>query len=218
MIKTFMLFIFCIAWSSVLRHVAFLLIKDCFEKKTTIPILSAVDLLGSIYWLIAAHQITTYIPGYFIFLSALYISMYTDRTVLLISRFVSLYLAPLGIIFAAFNFLPIDPLESFLAASIFYFLFWSINKIFFLWKGHNGIGQGDFELMACIGAFTGMLGCWFTILLGSLIGTIISGLYIFYSKTNNKELPFGLFLAFGASIFVMFQYQIIQILIDHMYQ
>ena len=217
MLKIFMLFIFSAIWSALLRHIAFFLIKDCFEKKNNTPLIAWFDLVGSIYWLIAAYYITSYIFAYFIFLSALYITIYTDSKALLISRFVSLYLAPLGTIFATLQFLPIHFLESFFAGLIFYSLFWVINKIFFLYKGQNGIGQGDFELIACIGAFTGFLGCWFTILFGSIIGTILSGIYIVCSKKNNPQLPFGSFLAFGSSIFVIFEYQIFQKLLLYMY-
>lgn len=161
------------------------------------------------WWMFAARKITAFIPAYFIFFSALWITVYTDLTHMLISRFVSLYLAPIGIIFACTNLLPLHPVESIIAVCFGYVLLWIANKLFFIYKGHDGLGQGDLELIACIGAFTGILGCWCTLLFGSLAGTIIGCLYMLLHKKSVKILPFGPFLAFGASTFVVYQTEIL---------
>lgn len=205
------LFIFSVTWSMALYNIAHYLIKDC----TQVPFRFSLhfDLLAILWWMFAANRITTFTPAYFIFLSALWVTVYTDTWHMLISRFVSLYLVPVGIIFAAANVLPLHPIESIIAAFFGYALFWSANKLFFMLKGHDGLGQGDLELIACIGAFTGILGCWFSLLLGSIAGTIVGCMYILWHKKSVKILPFGPFLAFGASTFVLYQAEILKYLL-----
>jgi len=66
-------------------------------------------------------------------------------------------------------------------------------------RGQEGLGGGDIKLLAMIGAFLGLPGVVFTILAGSVSGTIV-GLYVM--RRNHQGLttmlPFGPFLALGA--------------------
>ncbi len=210
---TVILTFFFLTWSIFLRHIAIYLIKEFRSKSATIPSISSVDIVATIWWLFAAYKITNFLPAYFLFLSALWITIHTDMAQMLISRFVSFYLIPVGILFSAFNFLPITACESFLAAFLSYGLFWIANKIFYFFKKHDGLGQGDLELIAMIGSFTGLLGSWFTILCASTLGTICGCLYLIYARKKVKILPFGPFLAAGAFAFVLFQDSIINFLI-----
>ena len=142
---------------------------------------------------------------YFFFFSALAITIHTDLQHMLISRFVSLYLVPVGIFLSYAGFLPISPLQSAASALLGYFFLFSINKIFYLIKKHDGLGQGDLELFAFIGSFTGFLGCWFTILFSSVLGTLTGCVYMLGSGKKISMLPFGPFLAIGAMLFVIYQ-------------
>lgn len=151
--------------------------------------------------------------SYFILFSALGVTIQTDLSCMLISRFVSLYLAPTGIILSFFNLLPIHWTESLVACVSGYLFFYAINKLFFLIKKQDGIGQGDIDLMALTGAYTGLLGIWFTILFGSIIGTITALAMILHKKKSPVCLPFGPSLALATIIFVLFKSQIIHCLI-----
>lgn len=80
-------------------------------------------------------------------------------------------------------------------------------------RNQDGIGEGDFDLLLFIGSFTGIVGCWISITIGSFIGSLY-GIYALLSahyKYENKDtllsakIPFGPFLALGAIIFVLFQ-------------
>ncbi len=167
-----------------------------------IELITALTLLG----------LTTFVPSvywfaYFIFFSALIVSIRTDLEMFLISRYVSLALIPLGLLFSFFNWLPISVgVSAFGAASAFLFLY-AIGKIYYALTKRIGLGQGDVELLAFIGSFIGILGWWFTVLIGSCIGTLV-GLIIAILKKKSvatTKIPFGPFLAFGAICYVLFQ-------------
>lgn len=158
------------------------------------------------------HNTNFFWPYFFLF-SALGITIQTDLSCMLISRFVSLYLAPTGIILSFFNLLPIHWTESLIACIVGYLFFYGINKIFFLIKKQDGLGQGDIDLMALIGAYTGLLGIWFAILFGSIIG-MFAALYIaIHKKTSYSCLPFGPSLALATIIFILCKAQILRCLI-----
>lgn len=94
--------------------------------------------------------------------------------------------------------------------SIFgYFLLWSTKKISFALSGQEGIGQGDLELLAMIGTFTGGVGCWFALTIGSLLGTVITIIIMGITQKRIIKVPFGAYLAFGGMFFILFQPQLI---------
>lgn len=132
---------------------------------------------------------------------------------MLISRFATLFLAPLGLLFSAYGLLPLSLLESIVGAFFGYVLLFTINALFKRLRNQDGIGDGDFDLLLFIGAFTGIIGCWISITIGSMIGSFY-GLFCMLSTHNrneknisllNSKIPFGPLLAFGAIIFVFFQ-------------
>ena len=59
---------------------------------------------------------------------------------------------------------------------------------------------------AMIGSFLGPLGVWFTLLIGSLSGLLVGGGYLFFVKRDKgRRIPFGPFLALGATLFFFFK-------------
>ncbi len=156
---------------------------------------------------------TQYFFAYFIFFSALIVTIRSDIETMLISRFVTIFLAPLGCFFSTYGLLPLSLRESIAGALFGYCFLWSINYIFRSLRNQNGIGEGDFDLMLFIGSFTGIIGCWISITLGSMIGSLYGISTIFLSQHNhsfhNIKIPFGPFLAFGALLFVLAQKHIL---------
>jgi leader peptidase (prepilin peptidase)/N-methyltransferase len=149
---------------------------------------------------------TSYLFAYFIFFSALIITIRTDFEMMLISRFLTIFLVPIVWLMATLNLLPISLTESILGSIFGYFFLFCIAKIFAWWTKKEGMGQGDFEFLACIGAFIGPLGCWITLLIASTLGSILGLLYIIIFRPGaNLRIPFGPFLAFGAIIYTIFQ-------------
>jgi leader peptidase (prepilin peptidase)/N-methyltransferase len=147
----------------------------------------------------------SYIIGYCIFFSALIITIRTDSEHMLISQFTSIYLAPLGILLSLFHLLPINPTMSICGALMGYLGLYAVAKMFAAYAGKEGLGQGDIELMACIGAFTGPWGCWTSLFIGSIAGSAFGIIFMLITKkTASVKIPFGPFLALGAMIHVLF--------------
>lgn len=157
---------------------------------------------------------TNYWLSYGLFFSALIITIRSDLEYMLISRLATLFLVPFGIALSATNLLPISTLESILGAGIGYCFLWLVSKVFTYYTHKQGIGEGDFDLLCFIGAFTGILGCWASVLIGSMVGSIV-GLYYFATtrQAYSIKIPFGPFLAFGAILFVFLQTPITQFLL-----
>ena len=65
----------------------------------------------------------------------------------------------------------------------------------------EAMGGGDVKMLAMIGAFCGWQGVLFTVFAGSLAGSMIFG-FINYVLKREKLVPFGLFLAVGAALYV----------------
>ena len=145
-----------------------------------------------------------YFFAYFIFFSALIITIRTDTEYMLISQLTSVYLAPVGIVFSQFNLLPISTPISLVGAASGYVGLYTVAKFFKICSGKDGLGQGDIELLACIGAFTGPWGCWTSLFIGSIVGSAFGILYIFITKkSSTAKIPFGPFLALGAIVHVL---------------
>lgn len=148
-----------------------------------------------------------YWPAYALFFSALIVTIRTDLETMLISRYVTLALVPIGVLLSLFNLLPISLYTSIFGALFGYYLMWSIRALFKLLTGKIGIGQGDLDLMALIGSFTGALGCWITLSIGSVVGALLGSIYLTATKqSTTRPLPFGPFLALSACIYIFAQH------------
>ena len=144
--------------------------------------------------------------SHFIFFSALIVATRTDLEALVIPQIFSLWLVPVGILFSYLNFTEITFLQSFIGAILGYAGLWIVAKLFKFFTKKEGLGIGDMELLAMIGAFLGPFGIWFTILIGSFTGLLISGFYILITKKDRyTQIPFGPFLALGATIYFFFK-------------
>lgn len=194
-------------WATFLTSFSYILLN----KKVSKEFFPFFELFMTLSFILL-WQTSTYFLPYFILFSALGITIQTDISYMLISRFVSLYLAPTGFIFSYFHCLPITFPESCIAAILGYGVLYTINKIFYFYRKKHGIGQGDFDLMALIGAYTGFFGIWFAILMASIAGTITGLLCMIYKKRTISCLPFGPFLSLAVIVFTLFQKQIIHFL------
>ena len=154
-----------------------------------------------------------FFPAYFLFFSALIVTIRSDLETMLISRFVSLFLVPVGCILSFFGYLPLSLTQSILGALFGYFILFAIAAIFKKLSGKEGMGQGDIELLAFIGSFLGITGAWLSLFIGSIAGSLI-GLIILARNHHapGKRIPFGPFLALGAISFVLFHEKLIALI------
>lgn len=63
--------------------------------------------------------------------------------------------------------------DAILGAAFGSFLLWGLAAGYKLVRGREGMGLGDVKMMAMVGAFVGLRGTFWTILLGSLLGSVI---------------------------------------------
>ena len=79
-----------------------------------------------------------------------------------------------------------------------YLCLWSVYWLFKLATGKEGMGYGDFKLLAAIGAWFGWQLLPAVILLSSLLGSIIGiGLIVLAKRGRHLPMPFGPYLALG---------------------
>ena len=90
----------------------------------------------------------------------------------------------------------VQPSASILAAAIGYLSLWSVYWLFKLLTGKEGMGFGDFKLLAALGAWMGPMALLPVVLLSSLIGALVGGALIALRKHGREvPMPFGPFLA-----------------------
>lgn len=83
-----------------------------------------------------------------------------------------------------------------LGAAIGYLSLWSVYWLFKLATGKEGMGHGDFKLLAALGAWMGPWAILPVVLLSSLIGAIIGGAMIAMKRHEGAApMPFGPFIA-----------------------
>lgn len=129
---------------------------------------------------------------------------------MLISRYASLLLIPFGWVLSAIDWLPLTLFESVIGSILGFGILFFIAYIFARITGKQGMGQGDLELLAFIGAFTGPLGVWATLTLASVIGAVIGACYMaIFKQKRTIMIPFGPFLALAAMTYVLFQDRLI---------
>ena len=77
-----------------------------------------------------------------------------------------------------------------------YLSLWSIYWLFKLATGKEGMGYGDFKLLAALGAWMGWAMLPVIILISSVVGAMVGISMIVFAKMNkNKPIPFGPYLA-----------------------
>lgn len=105
----------------------------------------------------------------------------------------------------------VDSVASIVGAVCGYMLLWSVFHLFKLVTGKEGMGFGDFKLLAMLGAWLGWKMIPLIILLSSFAGAVI-GILLVVFKGHNKEhpIPFGPYLAIAGWGALMFGENIVQ--------
>uniref|UniRef100_Q31FT7 Prepilin leader peptidase/N-methyltransferase n=1 Tax=Hydrogenovibrio crunogenus (strain DSM 25203 / XCL-2) TaxID=317025 RepID=Q31FT7_HYDCU len=92
----------------------------------------------------------------------------------------------------------VSPEQAILGAAIGYLLLWTLFHSFKLLTGKEGMGYGDFKLLAALGAWFGVMAIPQMILIASLSSLVIGGgLALLKIKKLDDPIPFGPFLAIG---------------------
>ena len=106
----------------------------------------------------------------------------------------------LGLV-ASIDALFIPAKHALVGAIIGYLSLWSVWCLFKQLTGKEGMGHGDFKLLAALGAWIGLKGILPTILLSSLVGAIIGSVWLAAKgRDRATPIPFGPYLAIAGWI------------------
>jgi leader peptidase (prepilin peptidase)/N-methyltransferase len=96
-------------------------------------------------------------------------------------------------------------LESAVLGAVFgYLCLWTVYWLFKTVTGKEGMGHGDFKLLAALGAWFGLAALPTIVLLSSVVGAVLGVALIVTGKQNRETpMPFGPFLA-GAGLIHLF--------------
>ncbi len=89
-----------------------------------------------------------------------------------------------------------DPTQAIIGAVVGYLSLWSVYWAFKLLTGKEGMGYGDFKLLAAIGAWCGVSSILPVLLMSSLVGAITGSIWLaLKGRDRATPIPFGPYLA-----------------------
>ena len=129
---------------------------------------------------------------------------FIDLDTTLLPDSLTLPLLWLGLLFNLGGYFASLP-EAVVGAMVGYLVLWSVYWLFKLATGKEGMGYGDFKLLAAIGAWLGWQMLPVTLLLSSVVGSIIGIAMIVLVKHDRRvPIPFGPYLAGGGLVALFF--------------
>lgn len=158
-----------------------------------------VEILAAAFtaFAIASFGFNTLGWSYALFIYALVILTFIDKDHMLLPDQLTLPLIWLGLL-ASLHLTPVSPSDAIIGAACGYLALWSVFWLFKLITGKEGMGYGDFKLLAALGAWLGWQMLPMIILLSSVIGAAYGILMIVLRRhQQGNPMPFGPFLAFA---------------------
>jgi leader peptidase (prepilin peptidase)/N-methyltransferase len=90
----------------------------------------------------------------------------------------------------------ISPRDAIIGAMAGYLSLWSVYQLFKLVTGKEGMGYGDFKLLAALGAWLGWQHLHIIVLMSAVVGAIVGiALMVFRKHGREVPIPFGPYLA-----------------------
>jgi leader peptidase (prepilin peptidase)/N-methyltransferase len=109
-----------------------------------------------------------------------------------------------GLVAAAAGWSGLSPEAALIGAVTGYLSLWSVYWLFKLATGKEGMGQGDFKLLAGLGAWLGWQAILPIVLIASVAGALVGlGLKVSGQLRDGRYVPFGPFLAGGGLILLL---------------
>jgi leader peptidase (prepilin peptidase)/N-methyltransferase len=125
---------------------------------------------------------------------------FIDFDTMLLPDEITLPLLWLGLLVAVWG-LGISPTDAIVGACVGYLSLWSVYWGFKLATGKEGMGYGDFKLMAVFGAWLGWQSVFLILLLSSFVGAIfVMAILYAQKKGKNTQVPFGPYIAIAGWI------------------
>jgi len=199
------------AWQNI-PVISWLLLKGkCASCSNPIsaryPIVEAITALLSLvvaYKLGATEQALLYIAVTW----ALVALTFIDIDHMLLPDQITLPLVWLALIAAVLGY-TVTPTDAIIGTACGYLSLWSVFWLFKLLTGKEGMGYGDFKLLAVFGALLGWQSLLTIILLSSVVGAIIGiALLTVQGKDKATPIPFGPYLAIAGWITMLWGEQL----------
>lgn len=103
----------------------------------------------------------------------------------------------------------VTPSDAIIGATCGYLSLWSVFWLFKLFTGKEGMGYGDFKLLAVFGALLGWQSLLTIILISSIVGAIIGIVLLsIQDKDKSTPIPFGPYLAIAGWLTMLWGHQI----------
>ena len=186
------------AWENIPLISWLALGRKCSGCKTPISArYPAVELLTAVLSALVASQLGWGLTAFaFIFATWLLVAMtFIDLDKMLLPDSLTLLMLWIALGISCFES-TISPVDAIIGAMVGYLSLWSVYWGFKLLTGKEGMGYGDFKLLAAIGAFVGWQHLPIVILLSSVVGAIVGiSLMFIKRKDGNLAIPFGPYLA-----------------------
>lgn len=117
----------------------------------------------------------------------------------------------LGLLFSLSGFFT-TPADAIIGGAAGYLSLWLVYHAFKLVTGKEGMGYGDFKLLAMLGAWMGWQSLPMIIILSSFVGAVVGlALIAFTGRDHQIPIPFGPYLAVAGWIYLLYGDTILQI-------
>jgi len=99
----------------------------------------------------------------------------------------------------------ISPQDSIVGAIAGYLSLWSVYQLFKMVTGKEGMGYGDFKLLAALGAWLGWQALPVLIMMSAVVGAVIGiAMIVFRGRDRQLPIPFGPYLAAAGWITMLY--------------
>ncbi len=201
------------AWENI-PIISYILLRGrCSSCKTPIslqyPAIEAVTAIMSVMvaWRFGVSLETA---GGLLFTWALIALTMIDVHKQLLPDNITLPLLWLGLVFALFETYA-SLQDCVIGAMAGYLVLWTVFQIFRLVTGKEGMGFGDFKLLAAMGAWMGWSLLPQIVLISSVTGAVVGSIMLVTGKARSQQpIPFGPYLAFAGWIALLWGHEINQ--------
>jgi leader peptidase (prepilin peptidase)/N-methyltransferase len=172
--------------------------RRCRARISKLPL--TVELLNTVLWALLAARFGLTTNGFVLmpFVTVLLVLIVIDFRHYLLPDAITLPGIAAGVLATWLPGWPVSRLDAALSAAIGYFVMMIIAKVAELYYGEEALGQGDWKLVAMLGAFLGSTKVMITLLAANGAGAVFGLLLVATSPEHRgRKLPLGSFL--GAS-------------------
>ena len=107
---------------------------------------------------------------------------------------------------------PVDPRAALIGAAAGYLSLWSVYHLFRALTAKEGMGYGDFKLLAALGAWLGWQMLLPTVIIVAAVGAVVGiVLIVARGRSSSVPIPFGPFLAAGGWLMLMYGHPMVRL-------